>query len=345
MSEKYIKFLTNSLIPFMPVVAFDNSRKRLVHLYENIELDVSNFQSDVSQYLTRNDSLSGNLVTIHKLQDERITFKGAVAGLEVTVVTDYVPWRLHQQFKTLTYEQALFMFDGALRGFRELLHRLKSPFIVDKKMIGVDAYGEVKVWWNEHFFQNKMIYNLTTDVKLRDMIESLINCLTFKMSEVDASIFRASLLLEKEITFSSMENKIREMSKGLNLFIIGRNMISENHEISSVLERAKELKSVAQESAVTFSGVGGIKKSTIISLEITPAKDLYDGQLVTKRIYKDGTSPQESQKMNVIKNDIEKLRFNKNEKQFHSPLKHAKSLSNIVSIKKGLFGDDSIPEV
>ena len=44
--------------------------------------------------------------------------------------------------------------------------------------------------------------------------------------------------------------------------------------------------------------------------------------------------------MNIIKEDIEKLRFIKNEKD-NSPekLKVSRSLTNFVSISKGLFGD------
>lgn len=68
--------------------------------------------------------------------------------MEVTVVTDYVPWRLHLSPQTFTYEQALFLLDGSVKGFRELLHKIKTPFLIDSYMIGVDYKGEVKVWWN-----------------------------------------------------------------------------------------------------------------------------------------------------------------------------------------------------
>ena len=103
--------------------------------------------------------------------------------MEATITTDFVPWRLDQYYKTLTYEQAIFLLDGSLSGFRELLHRLKAPFMVDKSMIGVDAYGEVKVWWNPSFNKNQFSNDLSTNVKLKDMILGLINCLAIKMNE------------------------------------------------------------------------------------------------------------------------------------------------------------------
>ena len=71
-----------------------------------------------------------------------------------------------------------------------------------------------------------------------------------------------------------------------------------------------------------------------------------DDALVTKRTYKDGTAPSELEKLNIMKFDIERLRLVKNEREEPlSKLKMTKSLSNIVSINKGLFGDESIPEV
>ena len=52
--------------------------------------------------------------------------------MEATVVTEYVPWRLHLYHRSLTYEQALFLLEGALNGLRELLHRVKTPFFIEK---------------------------------------------------------------------------------------------------------------------------------------------------------------------------------------------------------------------
>lgn len=116
--DSYVKLCTTSSLPFMPIAAFDNIRKSLVHLYEFVNLEPSNFQEDISQYLSRRDSFSTNVASIYKLKDEQIKFKEGKASLDVTVVTDYVPWRLHQHFKYLTYEQGMFLLDGALKGFR-----------------------------------------------------------------------------------------------------------------------------------------------------------------------------------------------------------------------------------
>ena len=136
-----------------------------------------------------------------------------------------MPWRLHQYYKNITYEQGLFLLEGALRGFREILHRLKTPFLIDRFMIGVDAYGEVKVWWNEHFFKNNFAKAISTNMKLKEMIMSLVNCLAVKMNEVDATIFKSNLLLVKEVSFVEMESKIKEMASGLDLKVIGRKLI------------------------------------------------------------------------------------------------------------------------
>jgi len=84
----------------------------------------------VSLYASRKESFSGNVAVVYKLQDEKVSFKDEKASMEVTVVTEYVPWRLHRQSKKLTYEQALFLIDGATKGIRELLHRTKSPFLI-----------------------------------------------------------------------------------------------------------------------------------------------------------------------------------------------------------------------
>ena len=101
----------------MPIVAFDHSRNVLVHLYEFIKLEPSTFQADVSQYMARKESPASNVAGIYKLKDECIKFKDGIASLDITVVTDYVPWRLHKYPRTLTYEQALFILEGGLKGF------------------------------------------------------------------------------------------------------------------------------------------------------------------------------------------------------------------------------------
>jgi hypothetical protein len=58
------------------------------------------------------------VVVITKIKDEQITYNLGRAAMEISVVTDYVPWRLHVETCTLTPEQALLILDGACRGFR-----------------------------------------------------------------------------------------------------------------------------------------------------------------------------------------------------------------------------------
>ena len=67
MEDKYIKFCTNTDLPSSPLVAFDTSSEKLVHLYQNVNLPPDNFQSEVTQYLSRKESSSGNVVTVIKI--------------------------------------------------------------------------------------------------------------------------------------------------------------------------------------------------------------------------------------------------------------------------------------
>lgn len=45
-------------------------------------------------------------------------------------------------------------------------------------MIGIDGNGQVKVWWNELYSKSNFGFVLTTNVRLRDMVKSLLNVLT-----------------------------------------------------------------------------------------------------------------------------------------------------------------------
>jgi len=148
MESNYRKIITNDSLPGRPVVAYDFSSKSLVHIYENISLETSNFQTEVTFYLNRKESFSGNVATVSKIKDERITYNLGNPSMEVSIVSDYVPYRLHLSQKQLTREEGLFLLDGCLRGFRELLHRVRTPFPIEAFMIGVDGNGQVKVWWN-----------------------------------------------------------------------------------------------------------------------------------------------------------------------------------------------------
>ena len=120
-----------------------------------------------------------------RIKDEQITYQQGRAAMQISVVTDYVPWRLHLE-NEVTTEQALFLLEGACRGFRELLHRVHSPFIIQGNMIGVDAAGSVKVWWNELFYRSNFGFTMNQNVKLRDMVRSLIQVVTAKMKRWEA---------------------------------------------------------------------------------------------------------------------------------------------------------------
>lgn len=164
------------------------------------------------------------------------------------------------------------MIDGVLRGIRELLHRTKSPFLIEKYMIGVDAAGNVKVWWNEHFFRNKFSFNLSSDVRMKDMVISLVSIIASQMDHKDSQVFKFNLIDRRELTLMGLEKGIQEMSRGLNLKIIGINMLSENTEISFVNKRALDLvMSPQRQVELKTSNISTIKQSTIIVPD-TPIK-------------------------------------------------------------------------
>ena len=91
------------------------------------------------------------------------------------------------------------------------------------------------------------------------------------------------------------------------------------------------------------------KKTSRIVLPTTPDKTsrIQDDKIISKRVYKDGLEPSEEEKMEIIKEDIEKLRFASDLRTSPRKLgiKHTRSLTNVVSFSRGLFGDSSIPEV
>lgn len=73
--------------------------------------------------------------------------------------------------------------------------------------------------------------------------------------------------------------------------------------------------------------------------------DSSEDKVITKRVYKDGTAPDLVEKMNVIKDDILKLREVANSSSIDaSPaLRQSKSLSSFTSYFRGANGDQEIP--
>jgi hypothetical protein len=56
-------------LPGRPVVCYDQLKKGLVHVYENIGLETSQFQTEVQYYLSRKESYSKNVLTVSKIKD------------------------------------------------------------------------------------------------------------------------------------------------------------------------------------------------------------------------------------------------------------------------------------
>jgi hypothetical protein len=90
----------------------------------------------------------------------------STSEMTLSVITEYVPWRLHLIQSSLTREQALFLLAGSCKGFRELLHKIRHPFRVTSSMIGVNESGEVRVWWNQNFSKNNFGFILNTGIRM-----------------------------------------------------------------------------------------------------------------------------------------------------------------------------------
>lgn len=96
------------------------------------------------------------------------------------------------------------MLDGSFKGFRELLHRLRFPFLVEDYMIGIDINGNARVWWNKDFYKNNFPFTLTSEVKLKDMVMSLLRLITSKLNKKDCEVLEQNLLSSGEITFLAL---------------------------------------------------------------------------------------------------------------------------------------------
>ena len=143
---------------------------------------------------------------------------------------------------------------------------------------------------------------------MKDMVVSLVNVIAEKMEAKDSQVFKFNLIDRRELTFVGLEKGIQEMSKGLNIKIIGINMVSENVDIAFVNKRALDLV-VSPQSQVqlTSSSVSPFKQSNIVVPE-SPRKRKEDDIIISRRVYKDGLAPPQHLKMSIIKQDIERLR-------------------------------------
>lgn len=61
-------------------------------------------------------------------------------------------------------------------------------------MIGVDESGEVKVWWNEFFYRSNFGFAVNGEIKLEDMLKSLISLVVNKMESDEADKLEKILL-------------------------------------------------------------------------------------------------------------------------------------------------------
>jgi hypothetical protein len=229
MTSNYKKVLTSESLPGRPTVCYDSLRRALVHVYENVPLETGNFQTEVNYYLNRKESYSGNVVVVSRIKDEQITYNMGRAAMEVSVVTDYVPWRLGVEKTKLTREQALFLLEGACRGFRELLHRVRFPFLVQPGMVGVDGSGQVRVWWNDLFHRSNFGFTMGPNVKLREMVRSLVQAVAASMDPAHAEQLEGDMA-SGEATFVTLEERIKQLAQGLDFKQIGKRLLAGKEE-------------------------------------------------------------------------------------------------------------------
>lgn len=348
MSNLYRKILVSERVPGSPTAAVDLSRRSLAHIYENVPLETSNFQTEVGFYLSRKETYSGAVATVASIQDEHIAFQGGAAAIQVSVVMDYVPWRLHQLEATLTSRQALMLLEGCVRGFRELLHRVRTPFPVQSCMVGVDGNGSVKVWWNELFFRSNFGFLLNADFRLRDMVLSLVTAITAKMEPATARELEQTLT-EGDLSFVILEQRIRPMLAGINLSEVGLSLVEQCGEYQTVVSYSQTVAATRSPLMTSRNQRLSGHQSPTERLILSPARPLeFNPQrkqrLITKRVYRDGTAPSAEEKLKIIKQDIENLREVVSASQ-EPKLKHARSVGSIVSYEQGLQGDSPIPEV
>lgn len=79
---------------------------------------------------------------------ERLS-KGQQQAVAYRVKTERIIARL-AELKDLGFEQGLFIFREALKGYQTIL-KLKGPVNVTDRMVGVSQQGRVKVWVSENF--------------------------------------------------------------------------------------------------------------------------------------------------------------------------------------------------
>lgn len=91
-------------------------------------------------------------------------------------------------------------------------------------MIGVDGTGNVKVWWNELFYKSNFGFNMSQNIKLKDMVRSLIQVVLDKMKRWEAYELEGKLSNDED-TFVTLEERVKALAKGCDFKEIGKGMI------------------------------------------------------------------------------------------------------------------------
>lgn len=152
--------------------------------------------------------------------------------MKLSVLTDYIPWRLNLYPMTLTSREALFLLQGCVRGFRELLHRVRIPFIPDDTMVGIDHKGQVRVWWNQLFHRNDFKSPLTTQVRLPEMVRAIKNMVLSRTIEMIAMDMEGKMSGIDDL--NGMEIVVREMAAGNRIEEAGKGMVGKMMESQMV---------------------------------------------------------------------------------------------------------------
>lgn len=96
-------------------------------------------------------------------------------------------------------------------------------------MIGVDGVGDVRVWWNDLFYRSNFGFTMGPNYKLREMVKSLVDVVCGRMEKGESEALQGELV-SGEATFVTLEEKIKQLSKGINLKQIGKTLLSNKEE-------------------------------------------------------------------------------------------------------------------
>ncbi len=70
---------------------------------------------------------------------------------------------------------------------------MRFPFVVQTGMVGVDGKGDVRVWWNDIFFRSNFGFSMEANIKLREMVRSLVKAVASCMDPTQGQHFEGEM--------------------------------------------------------------------------------------------------------------------------------------------------------